>query len=146
MPSPERKYIEARVKTASPEELTVIVYDVLVQSAQKGIETMRETPSDIQLIHDHLRRAQQAVATLMGSLNFEIGGELAHSLFRMYSFWHHELVMANMEKSAVRIERLLTDFKEFRETWAEANRRWRAAQQADGTTGVAAGGGFTAVG
>jgi flagellar protein FliS len=117
----------------------------LIQSSSKAVERMRETPGDIQGIHDDLRRAQQAIATLMGSLNFEIGGELAKSLFRMYEFWHHELVMANMAKAPSRVERLLPDFKSFRETWTEANRRWRASQKADGTTGTTSGG-FAAIG
>ncbi len=146
MPTPERKYIEARVKTASREELIIIVYDVLIGSAQKAVETLRESPGDIQTIHDSLRRAQQAVATLMSALDFEIGGDLAKNLFRMYEFWHHELVMANMDKSPTRVERLLADFKELRGTWSEANRQWRAMQRADGTTGVTAGGGFMALG
>jgi flagellar biosynthetic protein FliS len=107
---------------------------------------MRETPNDVQGIHDYLRRAQQAIATLMSALNFEIGGDLSRNLFRMYEYWHHELMMANMEKSPSRVERLLPDFKEFRVTWTEANRQWRAMQRADGTTGVVAGGGFTALG
>jgi flagellar secretion chaperone FliS len=145
MASTERKYLETRIKTAAPEELTLIVFDVLVQSSMKAVERMREDPGDIQTIHDELRRAQQAIATLMGSLNFDIGGDLAKSLFRMYEFWHHELVMANMQKSAIRVERLIPDFKSLRETWAEANRRWRAMQRADGTSGAAPGG-FAAVG
>ena len=145
MASTERKYLETRIKTAAPEELTIIVFDVLIQASSKAIERMRETPGDIQGIHDDLRRAQQAIATLMGSLNFEVGGELAKSLFRMYEFWHHELVMANMAKAPSRVERLLPDFKNMRETWVEANKRWRAMQKADGTTGASPGE-FAAVG
>jgi flagellar protein FliS len=145
MASTERKYLETRIKTAAPEELTLIIFDVLIQCSTKAVERMREEPGDIQPIHDDLRRAQQAIATLMGSLNFDIGGDLAKSLFRMYEFWHHELVMANMQKSPARIEHLIPDFKSMRETWAEANKQWRASQQADGTTGAAPGG-FAAVG
>lgn len=145
MASPEHKYLETRIKTAAPEELILIIYDVLIQSASKAVEKMRETPGDVQGVHDDLRRAQRAVTTLMGSLNFEVGGDLAKSLFRMYEFWHHELVMANMQKSPSRVERLLPDFKEFRNTWTEANRRWRSMQRADGTTGTSQGG-FVAIG
>lgn len=145
MPSDQRKYLETRIKTAPPEELTIIVFDVLIQSATKAAERMRESPGDVQVIHDELRRAQQAVATLMGSLNFDIGGSLARSLFRMYEFWHHELVTANLQKSPGRVERLLPDFKEFRATWAEANRRFREMKRATGTDGQPSGG-FAAIG
>lgn len=141
----QRKYVETRIKTAPPEELTVIVFDVLIQASTRAVERMRENPADVQFIHDELRRAQQAVATLMGSLNFDVGGTLARNLFRMYEYWHHELVTANMQKSPNRIERLLPDFKEFRSTWAEANRRFREMQRGTGTQGTTKGG-FSAVG
>jgi hypothetical protein len=53
--------------------------------------------------------------------------------------------MANLQKAPARVERLIPDFKEFRDTWNEANRRWRSSQRADGTTGKQ-GGGFAAFG
>jgi flagellar protein FliS len=146
MPLPDqRKYLETRIKTAPPEELTIIIFDVLIQSASKAVDRMRNAPGDIQSIHNELRRSQQAVATLMGSLNFEIGGDLARSLFRMYEFWYHELVMANLQKSPGRVERLLPDFKAFRSTWSEANRRFREMQRGNGTEGKSQGG-FAAIG
>lgn len=146
MPSLDRKYLETRIKTAAPEELTLIVFDVLIQCSSKAVEKMRQTPGDVQGIHDELRRAQMAVATLMGALDFDIGGSLAKSLFRMYEFWHHELVTANLQKSPGKVERLLPDFKGVRETWAEANVKWRALQRAEVTSGKVEGGGFAAVG
>ena len=81
----------------------------------------------------------------MGSLNFEIGGELAVNLFRVYEFWHRQLVLANLQKDPQRVERVLPFFKEYRVTWAEAQRRFRAEQTA--SEGVAApSGSFVAVG
>lgn len=141
--SAEFKYLETKILTASPEELTLIVFDVLIMSSSKALEKIQTTATDIQGIHDELRRAQRALALLMGSLSFEIGGELATNLFRVYEYWHHELVLANMQKSAHRIERLLPDFKDYRRTWAEAQKRRRAEL---GSAPVALQGGFVAVG
>ncbi|MFN2462007.1 MAG: flagellar export chaperone FliS [Candidatus Velthaea sp.] len=141
--SPEFKYLETKILTASPEELTLIVFDVLVLSSTKALEKMKSTPGDTQGIHDDLRRAQRSLALLMGSLNFDIGGALAVNLFRVYEFWHHELVLANMQKASERVERLLPDFKDYRVTWAEAQRR-RRAELAQAP--VAPQGGFVAVG
>ncbi|GAC1430318.1 MAG: flagellar export chaperone FliS [Candidatus Velthaea sp.] len=122
----EFKYLETKILTASPEELTLIVFDVLIVSSTKALDKMKNAAGDIQGIHDDLRRAQRSLALLMGSLNFEIGGELATNLFRVYEFWHHELVLANMQKAPERVERLLPNFKEYRSTWAEAQKRRRA--------------------
>ncbi|GAC1422183.1 MAG: flagellar export chaperone FliS [Candidatus Velthaea sp.] len=122
----EFKYLETKILTASPEELTLIVFDVLIVSSTKALDKMKNAAGDIQGIHDDLRRAQRSLALLMGSLNFEIGGELATNLFRVYEFWHHELVLANMQKAPERVERILPNFKEYRATWAEAQKRRRA--------------------
>jgi flagellar protein FliS len=143
------KYLETKILTASPEELTLIVFDVLILSSTKAIDKMKLAPGDTQGIHDDLRRAQRSLALLMGSLNFEVGGKLAINLFRVYEFWHHELVLANMQKAPERVERLVPNFREYRSTWAEAQKRRRAemlAAQPAGEQAAAPSGGFVAVG
>lgn len=138
------KYLETKVLTASPEELTLIVFDVLIVSSTKALDKLKTTPDDVQAIHDNLIRAQRSLALLMGSLDFEIGGELAVNLFRVYEFWHHELVLANMQQYPTRVARLLPDFKEYRVTWAQAQKMRRAQMQQ--STVAAAQGSFVAVG
>ncbi|MDQ2681372.1 MAG: flagellar protein FliS, partial [Candidatus Eremiobacteraeota bacterium] len=96
--SAEQQYLETSIATASKEELIVKIFDVLVLSGSQALEKLEHQPNDIEGIHRCLLRAQRACCLLMGSLNMEIGGELSHNLFRVYEFWHHELVMANMRK------------------------------------------------
>jgi len=145
-PGAEFRYLETKIMTAAPEELTLIVFDVLIISSTKAIDKLNNSLSDVQGIHDDLRRGQRALALLMGSLDFEIGGELARNLFRVYEFWHHELVLANMQKAAERVERILPDFKAYRETWAEANRIVKAQNAAAASAARPASSGFAAVG
>ena len=129
MSSVDYRYLETKILTASPEELTLIIFDVLILASTKAAEKLRTDVNDIQAIHDELRRGQRALALLMGSLDFEIGGDLARSLFKVYAWWHKELVLANMQKAAERVEKLIPDFKSYRATWAEANKRHRAEMQ-----------------
>ncbi len=143
--SADFKYLETKIMTASKEELTLITFDFLILSSTKALDKLVNTPHDIQGIHDDLRRGQRAIAVLMGSLNFEIGGELAVNLFRVYEFWHRQLVLANLQKAPERVERLLPFFKEYRATWAEAQRRFRAEQKV-AESGTAPDGSFAAVG
>ncbi len=126
MAKPAVAYLQTKLKTATPEELTIITFDVLINSTTRGIARLKETVLDIQSIHNDLRRGQRAAALLMGSLRFEIDEALARDIFRIYEYWHHELFMANMRKSPDVIEQLLPQMKAYRQTWAEANRRYRA--------------------
>jgi flagellin-specific chaperone FliS len=73
----------------------------------------------------------------------EVDQELGSQIFRLYEYWHHELFIANMKKSPDVIEQLLPQMKKFRETWAEANRRYRAEKAAPASQSD---GGFLAVG
>ncbi len=141
------KYVETAILTASKEDLIVRVFDILVVAAQQAIEKMHADVGDIEGIHRALLRAQRALAVLMGALDMEIGGELSVNLFRVYEFWHHELVMANMQKDVGRVERLLPDFVDYRKTWAEAVSQWKAMQRSDDDEGTSrTSSGFAAVG
>ena len=148
-PTAEQKYLETSIATASKEDLIVKIFDVLIIASQQALEKLTSDRDDITGIHKALLRAQRACSLLMGSLDMEIGGELSKNLFRVYEFWHHELVMANMQKDPARVERLLPFFKDYRETWniavsqfkAQKNTAARAAQ-----AGASGGSTFAAVG
>lgn len=139
----EQQYLETSIATASKEDLIVKIFDILVLATTQGLEKLNNDRNDIEGIHKALLRAQRALALLMGSLDMEVGGEIARNLFRVYEFWHHELVMANMQKDPVRIERILPNFKDYREMWRQAVTEFK--QQQVEHSGVQ-GHGFAAVG
>lgn len=139
----EQQYLETSIATASKEDLIVKIFDILVLATTQGLEKLNNDRNDIEGIHKALLRAQRALALLMGSLDMEVGGEIARNLFRVYEFWHHELVMANMQKDPVRIERILPNFKDYREMWRQAVTEFKQQQREQ--SGVQ-GHGFAAVG
>ena len=120
------RYLEASINSASPEELIIKVYDALLLFARQAIEVMETRPSDIQGRHDLLRRAQRACALLMGSLKLELDSDIPGNLFRIYEFWHHELVAANMQGDPQKVRNLLPLIVGMRETWVEAIKQYRA--------------------
>jgi flagellar secretion chaperone FliS len=148
--SAQEKYLETSLATASKEDLIVKVFDVLIVASQQALDKLYNDRDDLEGIHKALLRAQRAVTVLMGSLDLEIGGELAKNLLRVYEFWHHELVMANMQKDPVRVDRILGYAKNYRKTWAQAVTQFKAERKAaEQAAAAAAGGGkssFAAVG
>jgi flagellar protein FliS len=119
-PTAGHKYLETAIATASKEDLIIKIFDVLILASQQAVDKLKNEATDIEGIHKSLLRAQRACTLLIGSLDLELGGELAKNLLRVYEFWHHELVMANMQKDVVRVERILGFAKEYRETWMKA--------------------------
>jgi flagellar protein FliS len=120
------RYLEASINSASPEELIIKVYDALLLFARQAIEVMESRPADIQARHDLLRRAQRACALLMGSLRLDLDSEIPGNLFRIYEFWHHQLVAANMQGDAQKVREVLPLIAGMRETWVEAIKTYRA--------------------
>ena len=119
------RYLEASINSASPEELIIKVYDALLLFARQAIDVMETRPADIQARHDLLRRAQRACALLMGSLKLDLDSDIPGNLFRIYEFWHHQLVAANMQGDVTKVRELLPLIAGMRETWVEAIKRYR---------------------
>ncbi len=130
------RYLEASITSASPEELIIRVYDALLLFARQAIETMETRPTDIQARHNLLRRAQRACALLMGSLKLDIDSEIPGNLFRIYEFWHHQLVAANMHGDPQKVRDLIPLIASLRETWVEAIKRYRALGAPAGDLGI----------
>jgi flagellar protein FliS len=145
LPKADQKYLETSIATASKEDLIIKIFDVLIVASQQAHEKLLNERHDIEGIHKALLRAQRAICLLMGSLDMEIGGELAKNLFRVYEFWHHELVMTNMQKDITRLERVMPYFKDYRETWQQAVTQFKA-QRLQNQKAVVAGGSFASVG
>lgn len=133
------RYLEASINSASPEELIIKVYDALLLFARQAVDVMETRPADIQSRHDLLRRAQRACALLMGSLKLELDSDIPGNLFRIYEFWHHQLVAANMQGDAQKVRELLPLIGGMRETWVEAIRRYRTENAASAQLGALAG-------
>jgi flagellar protein FliS len=133
------RYLEASINSASPEELIIKVYDALLLFARQAIEVMETRPADIQARHDLLRRAQRACALLMGSLKLDLDSDIPGNLFRIYEFWHHQLVAANMQGDATKVRELLPLIAGMRETWVEAIKKYRTEGAARQELGALAG-------
>jgi flagellar protein FliS len=129
--SADQRYLETSIATASKEDLIVKIFDVLIVSSQQALDKLNNDRNDIEGIHKALLRAQRACCVLMGALDMEIGGDLSKNLLRVYEFWHHELVMANMQKDPARVERVLAYAKDYRMTWYQAVAQFKAQRAAN---------------
>lgn len=148
--SAEQRYLETSIATTAKEDLIIKIFDILILSSQQALEKLESEPGEIESIHRCLLRAQRACCLLMGSLDMQIGGDLSVNLFRIYEFWHHELVMTNMRKDASRLTQILPAILDFRDTWQQAIGQFKVMQRQNTSAGaiaVAAGASsFAAVG
>lgn len=122
--NPLAAYRETRVKTASPGQLLVMLYDEAVKQCDIAVGLLGEEgkpePDNIERINAALGKTQDIVTELMASLDFEAGGDIAQNLFSLYVWFSHEILEANIGKDASRVRAVRSMLAELRSAWAEA--------------------------
>jgi flagellar protein FliS len=72
-----------------------------------------------EMINEQILKAQAIINELQSGLNFELGGEFARTMHRLYDYHNRRLLEANLRKQVapvVEVERLV---RELRDAWAE---------------------------
>jgi flagellar secretion chaperone FliS len=122
--NPLAAYRETRVKTASPGQLIVMLYDEAIKQLDIAARCIgddsKPRPEDIERINAALGKAQDVVTELMASLDFDAGGDIAQNLFALYVWFGREILEANIRKEADRVKSVRKMLAELREAWAEA--------------------------
>ncbi|NLY76540.1 MAG: flagellar export chaperone FliS [Tissierellia bacterium] len=110
------QYKQNAVFTATPEELTLMLYDGCIKfmnMAKYHIEN-----GNIQKSHESLIRAQNIIYELIGTLDYKY--EIASNFRKLYDFVLSRLIDANLRKEVKPIEEALEIVTELRNTWKEA--------------------------
>ena len=114
--NPYNKIKNNLIMTASPAELTLMLYEGAIKFGNQAITAINA--KDIGEAHRLIVRVQDIIDELRGTLNFDF--PIAEQMDRMYEFISFTLVEANIEKSAEKVETALIFIREFRDTWKEA--------------------------
>lgn len=94
-----------QVLSASPARLTVLLFEhleVVMRRAQTAIRN-----EQIELRVENLAKAREIVSELLGTLDIELGGEIAIELSMLYGFLLAELVDVGIRRDGVRLGRLI---------------------------------------
>ncbi len=113
------RYRESEVLSASPHRLLLLTFDFLLAQfarAKIGMQT-----KNLELTITALDKARQAIGELLGTLDMEKGGELAHRLRSIYVFEFGELSELGRNHDVARLERNATLMRELREAFASAS-------------------------
>ncbi len=107
------QYRNNQVMTASPEQILIMLYDGairFVRQARSAIEDGRREDKS-----HAIRRAIAIVTEFSNTLDFEVGGEIAYDLNRLYDFVIRELSAVNARSDGDRlvpVENILLDLRE----------------------------------
>lgn len=117
MTSVHDRYLTERVVTATPAELTGLVFDAGVAAMRAAAAAQAD--GDWAFASAQLLRAQAMVLELRCALNPE-AGQLATSLSALYTYVHSRLVHANVARDPAATAEALDLFAPLQQAWRES--------------------------
>ncbi len=109
-------YRRVDIETASQGKLIIRLFNGAIQRAEEAKRQLAK--ENVTLVHNNLIRAQDILAELRGALDMG-AGEIAENLDKVYEYFQHLLVTANIKKDTHPIDECLNLMVSIRDTWQE---------------------------
>lgn len=126
--NPYQAYQQNSVNTASPGELTLMLYNgclKFLSQARKAIES-----GSIEDRNRNVQKAQSIIQELMVTLNMDIA--VSKDMLSLYDYLNRRLVEANLKNDAAIVQEVEGFVIEFRDTWKEVVQINRQKQYSQG--------------
>ena len=117
--NPYAQYQNSKILTASPAELTLMLYDGAIKFSNIAIAAMNE--KDVQKAHINIIKVQKILEEFRATLDFKY--PVAKDFDNVYIYIQQRLLQANIKKEPAIMEEVLTHLRSMRETWAEVMRK-----------------------
>lgn len=110
------QYQEVAVRSASPAQLVVMIYDHLLLNLRRA--RMAAEQQNLELRLTSLDKARAALSELLITLDHERGGEISGQLSGIYRFALAELIELGAHPAADRLDRVIALLAELRDAFA----------------------------
>jgi flagellar protein FliS len=113
-----KAYQKTSVATASKEKILLMLYEGCIRNLRRckqAMENKNWAEKGVQL-----GKAQDIINELSNSLNFEVGGDLAHQLEGLYLHLFQETTKANIENDPAKIDHCIKIMETLYDGWKEA--------------------------
>lgn len=114
--NPYQTYQQNSVTTASPQELTLMLYNGCLKFIKLAKRAMDEGKFEAK--NTNLIKAQAIIQEFIITLDQDI--EISENLAQLYEYIHFQLREANMKNDMAILEEAEGQVKELRDTWKEA--------------------------
>ncbi len=118
LPSAYAQYKNSKILTASPAELTLMLYEGAIKFCNIAIEGIGE--KDIPKAHNNIVKAQRIIDHLRITLDMRY--PVAKDFENIYSYLSRRLTEANIHKDPEILEEVNTHLRSVRDTWKEVMR------------------------
>jgi flagellar protein FliS len=91
------QYKQTAVKTANRGQILLMLYEAAIKNVKLASQAIDR--KDIAAKGLHIGKTHDIINELTATLDFEVGGDIARNLERLYNFIVEQLVKANVEGS-----------------------------------------------
>ena len=124
-------YKRQQVMTATPEALTLMLYNGCLKFIKEGVEALAE--KHYETANESLHKAQNIISEFRVTLNMDY--EISHQLLPLYNYAYDRLVEGNMKSDPAIIAEASDIMTELRDAWAQAMKKAREEKGSQGTEG-----------
>lgn len=118
LPNAYSQYNNSKILTASPAELTLMLYDGAIKFC--NIAEMAIEQKDIQKAHDNIVKTQRIIDYLRQTLDMRY--PVAKDFERIYVYLAQRLLEANVKKDKEILEEINMHLRAVRDNWKEVMR------------------------
>ena len=119
LPNGYNQYANSKLMTASPAQLTLMLYDGAIKFCNLAIMGIEQ--NNIPKAHTNIRKVERIIEEFRASLDFKY--EVAQDFENVYKYMYDRLVEANVKKDKDILEEVLKHLRTMRDTWEEVMKR-----------------------
>ena len=117
-PAGYQQYEKNKILTASPAELTLMLYEGAIKFA--NIAVMAIEKGDIEKAHNNIRKVERIIEEFQATLNQKY--PVAKDFDEVYKYLQQKLLEANIKKDKEIMEEVLRHLRTMRDTWKDVMR------------------------
>lgn len=111
-------YANNKIMTATPGELTLMLYEGAIKFCNLAIEAVRK--NELEKAHTNIVKVENIIMEFQATLKHEY--PVAKDFDQVYSYLMQRLVDANIKKDPEILEEVLGNLRIMRDTWKEVMR------------------------
>lgn len=119
-------YKNQQIMTASPEQLTLLLYNGALRFLNESIQAMEQ--GDFPKSHNANLRVQDIVREFVYTLDMNY--EISQTWAQLYEYTEHCLIQGNIRKDVEQLQQAKSMLEEMRDAWAGAMKQTQVARAA----------------
>ena len=117
-------YKRQQVLTATPEALTLMLYNGCLKFMDEGIKALKAEKPNYEQANTYLQKAQNIISEFRVTLDMQY--DISKQLMPLYNYTYERLVQGNMKSDPAQVEEAKAIITELRDAWMQAMKKARA--------------------